>query len=80
MSYGKDSRCFIVCQKERGDRDILLHFTIIGKAEIEGHEESRPVSTLPALKKLFPHLLYPPAELDGLIGLAVREPPQKSSE
>jgi hypothetical protein len=57
-----------------------LHFAIIGKAEIDGHEESHPLSTLPALKKLFPHLLYPPQELDGLIGLAVRAPAQKSNE
>ena len=57
-----------------------LNFTIIGKADIDGHEESDPVSTLPALKKLFPHLLYPPPELDAQIGLALRGPAKKSDE
>jgi hypothetical protein len=50
----------------------LFHFTIIGYARIgESYFESQ-ASTMPALRKLFPQMLYPPEDLDGLIGLGVK--------
>ena len=50
----------------------VVQFRIIGRAKIGDAEVERVVSTLPALKVLFPRLAYPPAELDGLIGLGVK--------
>ena len=49
----------------------LWHLRIIGKAKIEGKDLSTQCSTLPALRKLFPHLPWPAADLDGWIALGV---------
>ncbi len=49
----------------------LLHFKISGHGMIEGKDFSAVASTQPALRKLFPHLPWPPAELDGWIALGV---------
>jgi hypothetical protein len=46
----------------------LRTFRIIGRAE-NGFETA--VSTKSALRKVFPHILWPPAELDGLMALGV---------
>ena len=49
----------------------LIHFKITGHAKIDGHDFVTTASTRPALRKLFPHLLWPPAELDGWIALGI---------
>ena len=57
-----------------GDLDPGTHvpLRIKGTAKIGDAEEAVRVSTLPALKKLWPNLRYPPTELDGLIAIGVR--------
>lgn len=45
---------------------------LIGRAEIDGRQTLYRASTLPALKKFFPQMLYPPAELDGVIAVGVK--------
>jgi hypothetical protein len=58
-----------------------VNFTIVGKASIGETEVTQTVSTLPALKKLYPRLMFPPSEIDGLIGLGVRpEKPKQQKE
>jgi hypothetical protein len=52
----------------------IVHFKIIGTATVGAAEVRSVASTVPALKKLFPRMLYPPEELDGLLALGVREP------
>jgi hypothetical protein len=58
----------------------LVHFKIIGTAEISGRKTTATASTLPALRKLWPGLLYPPRELDGLIGIGVRAAASAATE
>jgi len=50
----------------------LFHFTIAGKAGVGDADYETTASTMPALKKSFPLLRYPPAELDGLIALGIK--------
>jgi len=50
----------------------MEQFRVVGKATIGGAEFSAESSTLPALRKLFPLLRYPPRQLDGLIALGTR--------
>jgi hypothetical protein len=52
-----------------------LTFTVTGRAKIKDVDLVEPVSTLPALRSLFPTLPNPPVHLNGLIGLGVTEPP-----
>jgi len=47
---------------------------ILGKAKINGDDYSQPLSTYPALRKLFPLMHYPPPQLDGEIGLGIKPP------
>jgi hypothetical protein len=49
-------------------------FRVIGRATIGGREYETAASTTAAMKELFPLMLYPPAEFDGLIGLGVTRP------
>ena len=49
----------------------LLNFKVIGRAKIESNDFAATASTRPALRKLFPHLPWPPPELDGWIALGV---------
>jgi len=57
----------------------LVHFGISGYAKIgDGFFETQ-ASTMPALRKLFPQMLYPPRELEGVIALGVK-PAQKPAE
>ena len=49
----------------------LMPLAIVGNATIDGRQVSQKVSTLPALRKLFPRLSVPPIELDGMIGLGI---------
>jgi len=50
----------------------LMHFSIVGRAQTgESHYEAQ-ATTMPAIRKLFPQMLYPPVELDGLIALGVK--------
>jgi len=49
-----------------------MGFRLIGKATINASDYSQQVSTMPALKKLFPMMRYPPSELDGEFGLGVK--------
>jgi len=51
---------------------LPLAFTIIGKATIANVERTETASTLAILKTLFPRIVYPPAELEGIIGLNIR--------
>jgi hypothetical protein len=48
----------------------LVHLRITGRAQIDGRDFTAIASTRPALRKLFPHIPWPPPELDGWIGLA----------
>lgn len=48
-------------------------FRIVGTAKIDGREVSHPASTIMALRKGFPRLMYPPEEVDGVIGLGVKK-------
>ncbi|MBI4663329.1 MAG: PPC domain-containing protein [Verrucomicrobia bacterium] len=50
----------------------MVHFTVQGRAQIEGATYEAQASTMPAIRKLFPQMLYPPPELDGLIALGVK--------
>ena len=50
----------------------LFHFTIAGKAGAGDADYETTASTMPALKKSFPLLRYPPAELDGMIALGIK--------
>jgi len=47
-----------------------------------GKEEIEPIraSTLPALRKTFPNMLYPPLQLDGLVWIAPASAQSRSSE
>lgn len=54
----------------------MTHFTISGRAKIGNADFVTTASTTPALKKLFPAILYPPIELDGTIALGVMEKKQ----
>src|SRR5262249_18210437 len=47
----------------------LIHLKLTGRATVNGKEFTAVASTRPALRKTFPHLLWPPAELDGWIAL-----------
>jgi hypothetical protein len=53
----------------------LTHFQIVGRATINGQEFTTTASTMPALRKLFPQTPYPPAQLDGWIGLGIKPSP-----
>jgi hypothetical protein len=49
-------------------------FRVVGRAKVGEKELETTASTAPAWKKLFPLMLYPPAEFDGMIGLGVKRP------
>jgi hypothetical protein len=49
----------------------LINFYVFGEAQIGDATVQERASTLAALRKSFPNQLYPPTELDGLIGLGV---------
>jgi hypothetical protein len=53
----------------------VVHFVVVGTARVGDGEFQSVASTGPALKKLFPRMLYPPATLDGSIALGVRGEP-----
>jgi hypothetical protein len=55
-----------------------LTLTIEGRATAVGREIVHTAATTTALKKLFPRLVDPPPEFNGLIGLGIR-PPERSS-
>jgi hypothetical protein len=46
-------------------------FRLIGRAIIQEKEFSASASTMPALRKLFPLMIYPPEQLDGIITLGI---------
>jgi hypothetical protein len=52
----------------------LLPIRIVGTAKIGEQEFTSVASTLTALRKTFPRTPFPPAGLDGLVGLGVRPP------
>lgn len=54
------------------------HFEVRGTATISGETRTAVASTLPALRKLWPNLLYPPPELDGVIALSIRASESKT--
>jgi hypothetical protein len=49
-------------------------FKMVGTAEIGGEKVTAEASTMPALRRLYPRLLYPPDESDGVLVLGVRAP------
>ena len=49
----------------------LVHLRLTGEAKVGERTVTTPVSTEPALRKLFPKLPIPPAELDGLVALLI---------
>jgi hypothetical protein len=49
-----------------------ISFRIIGQAKVGDDEVIVTASTMPALRRLFPRMLYPPEELDGVIALGIR--------
>ncbi len=57
----------------------IVHFGVVGYAKIGSSFFETQASTMPAIRKLFPLMLYPPPELDGWIGLGVK-PAQKPAE
>jgi hypothetical protein len=50
------------------------NFSVVGRAKVGDKEYETVASTAAAWKKLFPLMLYPPAEFDGMIGLGVKRP------
>jgi hypothetical protein len=50
----------------------ILPLRVIGTATTDGSASASVASTVPALRKLFPRMLYPMEELDGIIALGVR--------
>ena len=58
----------------------ILNFGILGEARIGETNFQTRASTLPALRKEFPSMLYPPRELDGLIGLGVKVPSKRDKD
>ncbi len=58
----------------------ISHFTIVGHARVEDADYERTASTMPALRRLWPLLRYPPASLDGLIGMGIKPPALKPDE
>ena len=57
---------------ESATAGLLTHFRIIGRAKIGESEVQSAVRTMPALKKLFSAMPFPPRELDGSISLGVK--------
>jgi hypothetical protein len=51
-----------------------LPFRIVGTAEAGGRGGTVEANTLPALRRVYPRLLYPPDETDGVLVLGVRAP------
>ena len=47
-------------------------FRIVGRATAGGEECAAEASTMSVLRLLYPKLLYPPEELDGVLVLGVR--------
>jgi hypothetical protein len=62
------------------DPGSIVHFGIIGYAKIGNAFFETQASTVPALRKLFPQMLNPLLEFDGLIGLGVKPTPPKTAE
>ena len=58
----------------------LLHFAIAGHATVNGADADETAGTMPALRRLWPLLRFPPAALDGLIGLGIKPPASKPDE
>jgi hypothetical protein len=57
-----------------------FHFTIAGKAQVNESNFETTAGTMPALRKLFPLLRYPPVELDGLIALGIKASAPKADK
>jgi len=58
----------------------MFHFIIVGQARVDDADYKSTASTMLALRRMWPLLRYPPAELDGLIGLGIKPPASKSEE
>jgi hypothetical protein len=56
------------------------HFNIIGKARVDDTDYETTASTMLALRRMWPLLRYPAAELDGLVGLGIKSPASGSEE
>ncbi|MBM3840557.1 MAG: hypothetical protein FJ398_21865 [Verrucomicrobia bacterium] len=55
----------------------ILHFVLVGRAQTGESSYETQATTMPAIRKLFPQMLYPPLELDGLVALGIK-PGQKA--
>ena len=64
---------------ENLDRGDYLPFSLTGHADINGVDVTERISTMPALRILFPALRHPPRELDGLLTFSVSESKSSSS-
>jgi hypothetical protein len=58
----------------------MFHFSIVGHARVEDADYEKTAGTMAALRRLWPLLRYPPAELDGLIGLGIKPAAPGSEE
>ncbi|HEY2952209.1 MAG TPA: hypothetical protein VGK40_06490 [Verrucomicrobiae bacterium] len=58
----------------------LTQFQIVGRATINDQEFTTTASTMPALRKLFPQTPYPPAQLEGWIGLGIKPSPSPAEK
>ena len=56
----------------------LASFYVFGSAQTNDMKLEAFASTLPAVRKLFPNLVYHPTELDGRICVGVTKPGRKS--
>jgi len=56
----------------RVEAGLMFHFSIVGHARVDDTDYEKTAGTMAALRGLWPLLRYPPAELDGLIGLGIK--------
>jgi hypothetical protein len=50
----------------------IMHFAVLGRAQTGEANYEAQATSMPAIRKLFPQMLYPPLELDGLLALGVK--------
>jgi len=65
IAEGKNEVEVDVKVKAGESADRLVQLAVIGSATVNGREITQKVSTMTALRKLFPRMPTPPRELDG---------------
>jgi len=69
----KQSETTLKLQPDAGERGgRWLQVRLRGTGNVNGAEHTADVSTFPALRRLFPTLRQPPADLDGLIAVWIK--------